>query len=342
MQNFIATYLNLEQQYDQLSLQYTSIPFIDEYLDMNMNILHAKTMNCLKNAYKDELTLEYLGKKIFTAQEFDLISNELICLQNKNMYHDKYNNNKDDFNYFIDSYINGVVNDTRHSTNTHLENLHINKMKANTYSSAKFTNSEYRNKESILSEDNMLSLNENNQTSRKLFDIKKKEKNETTQNDLASIKESVISSKNIRADSIRKRMKTIFNNYIVDKMNSFLRVMEGNVFIFKLPKNYSTNLNKKFNQEILSMTVKEVFLADPINQSDLKRVEHNKAIINRPDTPQEFKEFLEIKMSDVYNMYLSSPEYETTMNSFMKNNGVVYTSRFKRISSKFIEHFQFM
>lgn len=329
MQNFIDNIMELDYQYNffvrlfNMNNQYDKQTIL---LEADSKKFNRQTYDYLKEAYLHESKLDFLGKKLsmsplYTQSSgFDLLGYD-------------YNNNK-----YVNNNVRNSNNQSGFSTKITL-GLDENKMKS-LDSTSKGFDLPRMSLQSINSEKesagfNTLSLEEN---AKPVFSVKLTKK-DNKEADNKSIN-SAVSNKNLRADSIRKRAKTIFNNYIVDVMNNMLKDMTGSVFMFKLPKNYSTNLNKKFNKELLSKTVYEVFSANPINDVDLKRIEHNREIMSRKDVPESFKAFLTKTFKELFAEFLNSSYLKEKISYFEKHNGKAYAQRFEAVVSKFVEHFE--
>lgn len=115
-----------------------------------------------------------------------------------------------------------------------------------------------------------------------------------------------------RSDCLRKRFKTQIHSFILKKLNA--SVKEEDLYFFKLPSVFSTNLNHDFNISLINMTLKELFSFDVTSkQYDKLRVEHNKALMNKPSSNEAFLKLKEKKWIELYYEYIFSPEFSNYM-----------------------------
>lgn len=142
----------------------------------------------------------------------------------------------------------------------------------------------------------------------------------------------------LRSDCIRKRIKSLLNSFVINKLNSFLRSVNQEIFLFNLPKDFNIDIKVEPNRELLNSTVLEVFSILPTNPSYIARVEHNKKTMASCSDPV-FLEMISKKLKDLYNEYLESSKFHSDMVSLAKKEGEVYIQTFKKHTLTFLTYF---
>lgn len=136
------------------------------------------------------------------------------------------------------------------------------------------------------------------------------------------------STNNFDFQAGKKRLKALFFNYLFNQMNYLLKDVKNGAFISKLPSNYYTNLNYKFNRDIFIQTIEQLFTSFPtISQEEKRRLDHNNKIMNKDDLPAEFMILKSKKLFEVYNDFLESYEFQDALDRLKSLKGNDY-SRF--------------
>lgn len=145
----------------------------------------------------------------------------------------------------------------------------------------------------------------------------------------------------IRTDCIRKKVKSMFHKYVINKLNSLLSQLPTSSSFKPLAKQLSVNLNLKESKKWASMTLRELMLSSTISNSgyDTANLLNNKRIINEHKLEQ-IDDYLNKKWSTAFNEFLDSPEYSQAIKD-MEKISKTYSERLAKHSSlllSFIEH----
>lgn len=142
----------------------------------------------------------------------------------------------------------------------------------------------------------------------------------------------------LRSDCIRKRIKSLLNSFVINKLNSFLGSINQEVFLFNLPKDFNIDIKVEPNRKLLNSTVLEVFSILPTNPAYVARVEHNKKVMASCTDPK-FIEIISKRLKDLYKEYLESSRYKMDLAMLSKREGDVYIQTFKKHIDTFLTYF---
>lgn len=142
----------------------------------------------------------------------------------------------------------------------------------------------------------------------------------------------------LRSDCIRKRIKSLLNSFVINKLNSFLSSINQEVFLFNLPKDFNIDIKVEPNRQLLNSSVLEVFSILPTNPAYVARVEHNKKIM-ASCTDSQFIELISKKLKDLYKEYLDSTKFKADVASLSRKEGDVYIQTFMKHIDTFLTYF---
>jgi len=143
---------------------------------------------------------------------------------------------------------------------------------------------------------------------------------------------------NLRPDCIRKRIKTYLNNYIINKLNMFLKNYDSSYYFFKLPKELVVDMKIEKNKALLNMTVKEIYSTTVPNEKEIPRIAHNTAMMEKIKTTA-FVEFVAKTLKDIFAEYISSKEYKEDMEALRKKEGTDYIEVYSSHVQGFLSYF---
>jgi len=143
---------------------------------------------------------------------------------------------------------------------------------------------------------------------------------------------------NMRADCIRKRIKTHINRYILDKLNKILSRENNDLFLFKLPRQLTSDIRIGTNQMILNKTIKELFALKVNDKSEEKRTEHNIKIMEKVKI-NTFIEFSSRTFKECFLEYKSSSEFNSDLENLKKKEGIKYCQMYLYFIEDFLNYY---
>ena len=144
-------------------------------------------------------------------------------------------------------------------------------------------------------------------------------------------------------DNIRKKLwRGFLNRGVIKKNNTILINVESESFFEKFQQHFINNVTRKVNQELMNMTLEEIFEKKELYQeSELKQYEHNLNLIKSKEIQEneELKKILNKKLYIIYEDYINSKEFlideiNRLRNKKMENE---YIERLKYLAKHFIE-----
>ena len=149
-------------------------------------------------------------------------------------------------------------------------------------------------------------------------------------------------------DNIRRKIKRgFFNNALVKKLNDKLRSNGIIKYFEKFPRHFVNDVNKKKNEQILIMTLQEIFEKKELysfkDKVTLDNYFHNKDLVKN----EEIKEKKELNMimnktiSELYEEYINSDEFKINEINRLKNNKMQdeYITKYISLAKNLIEFF---
>ena len=142
-------------------------------------------------------------------------------------------------------------------------------------------------------------------------------------------------------DNIKRKIKTLYNKYIITLLNNMMRKKYKNfrMKFLKMNIRITKDIGIKYNKNLLNQTIKDII----INVSNrYKNEDHNKNIINfieNQNKKEEILDILNMTYKDLYiNYYLKSTKINSSENSFESHKEKLLILHGKEYLNKFIEN----
>lgn len=142
-----------------------------------------------------------------------------------------------------------------------------------------------------------------------------------------------------RADCIRKRIKTHFNQFLLKYLNSKVQAKFPLLGLGKLSQCFIADVKIESNKKYLSLPLRDVFSLDI---QGAKNQENNKHVLKAVDTSEDtdlITLFNEPYFS-FYHKYLTSDFYNNDLKKFIKKEGESYVNLFKKYSYELIDYYK--
>jgi hypothetical protein len=142
-----------------------------------------------------------------------------------------------------------------------------------------------------------------------------------------------------RADCIRKRIKTHFNQFLLKHTNQKIKESGINEYMGKLSQKFIADVKIESNKNYLDLTLKEIFV---MNLEGSKNLEKNKRIYERiQESNQEILiNYFNYSYAHLYELYLESNHYKNDFTKLLSKEGEYYTNLFKKYSQELIEYYK--
>ena len=149
-------------------------------------------------------------------------------------------------------------------------------------------------------------------------------------------------------DNIRKKIRRGFlNNALIDKLNKILYNYGSKKYFEKFPQKFVSDIDKKRNKKIFSMTLRDIFLKYELYIKDMKNGLHNYFNNVKLLQSEEINENREIKnilnktIGELYKEYLNSKEFVIDEINRLKERKMNddYINRYIYIANHLIEFF---
>ena len=141
--------------------------------------------------------------------------------------------------------------------------------------------------------------------------------------------------KNIKLDNIRLRIiRGFFNKYLITLFHKILLKNKSHLFFEKFPQKFLMKVIKRSNKEIVNMTLEEII----VKEMGLINMHYN-YILMKNSYIKELKEVLNKKISDLFQEYLDSNEFNAEINRLKNSVDNKYIKQYKYLAEKFIESF---
>ena len=146
-------------------------------------------------------------------------------------------------------------------------------------------------------------------------------------------------------DLIEQKIKRNFcNKYLIKKLNDILKSEKSDLLFKKFSRCFITNVSKEDNDNILNMTLIQIFKEKKLYKKDLKNYLINLKVIDKLKTRKtKVNEILDNKKYfELYKEYLNSNEYQINIDKIkQKYKGKnEYIKRFNYFSKNFLELFK--
>jgi hypothetical protein len=179
----------------------------------------------------------------------------------------------------------------------------------------------------------------NSHTPKIFYKIESSEENEKNDKDPLKIKHLIDKRPNdlkFRSDCFRKRIKTHYHNYIYKHLTNLIN--DKNKIIYRLPKEFNTNIRYDFNNMIFKFTIKDLFTYKPLDEYDQINTQKTSEIINSLTSPQAIY-FLNRTYLDVFIEYIYSSNIREELKVIIKNDGLEYIKYFKYFLENYISFY---
>jgi hypothetical protein len=142
-----------------------------------------------------------------------------------------------------------------------------------------------------------------------------------------------------RADCIRKRIKTHFNQYMLKVVNKKISSFFPSLALGKLSQRFIADVKIESNKEFIELPIRQVFTTD---FKGSKNHLANKMVLEKifKSDYNELKCMLERSYSDFFSEYMESEFYMNDLKKFQKKEGESYTSLYKKFSKELIEYYR--
>ena len=146
-----------------------------------------------------------------------------------------------------------------------------------------------------------------------------------------------------RDNILSKIKRRFFNKTLIKNINNLI-MNKGNYSYFaKFPSKFISNITKKPNKKLLSMTLLEIFETKELySTDDLNNFNHNMQVINKKEIREipELKRILDKKYCELFQEYINSKEFNVDEINRLKNKfDKLYIENYIYLSKHFIEFF---
>ena len=166
------------------------------------------------------------------------------------------------------------------------------------------------------------------------------------------------------SDIIRKKIKTYFHNYLIDKLNFEIKIINWKKFVFDLndklsPKKvkkkkvnkflkfnnkFTTNVSINLNRILLLKKIYQILIEQPISTKykafHLKNNSYlTKYLLSLKNIPNIHK-ILNSTYEDFYKEFLKSPHFQKILEHIKKKDGIFYLNNFKKVSFNLISFYK--
>lgn len=142
-----------------------------------------------------------------------------------------------------------------------------------------------------------------------------------------------------RADCIRKRIKTHFNQFLLKKVNEKINHSFPSLSLGKLSQKFVADVKIESNKYFIDMPIKLVFLKE---FKASKNLSANKIVIDTifESNNQELKDFMSLTYGNFFNDYVESDNYLNDLRKFHRKEGKEYTQLYKKYSIELIDYYK--
>ena len=165
------------------------------------------------------------------------------------------------------------------------------------------------------------------------------------------------------SDIIRKKIKTYFHNYLIDKLNIEIKLINWKKVDFYLNSNlspkkvkrkkvnkflkfnnkFTTNVSINLNRSLLLKKIYQILIEEPISSKykafHLKNNSYlTKYLLSLKAIPNIHK-ILNSTYEDCYKEFLKSPHFQKILEHIKKKDGMLYLNNFKKVSFNLISFY---
>ena len=147
-------------------------------------------------------------------------------------------------------------------------------------------------------------------------------------------------------DNIKRRIKGLFNNYIITLLNNLMKkhFRKSKIKFFKMNIQITKDISIEFNRSLLEKPIKDIIINVSKKYQDLNRNKNCIKFIQEQNDNKEIMNILNMSYKDLYtNYYLKSTDsensYEAHKEKLLETHGKEYLDKFIENSEGFIEFF---
>ena len=164
------------------------------------------------------------------------------------------------------------------------------------------------------------------------------------------------------SDTIRKKIKTYFHNYLLDLLNSKIKKIniknDVNIFddiisnqlklkkinkFLKFNNKFTTNVSINVNKNLLLKKLSHILMNEPISSKykayDLKNNYYLTKYLLSLKTVSDIHKLLNLTYKELYNEFLKSTNFQNIIKKIKNRDGDVYMNKFKNVSNSYISYF---
>ena len=165
------------------------------------------------------------------------------------------------------------------------------------------------------------------------------------------------------SDIIRKKIKTYFHNYLIDKLNSEIKVINWKKFTFdfngnssqkkvkrkkinkflKFNNKFTTNVSININRNLLLKKIYQILIEESISTKyksyHLKNNSYLARYLLSIKSFSNIHKLLNSTYEDCYKEFLKSHHFQKILEKIKKKDGILYLNKFKNVSFNFIPFF---
>ena len=166
------------------------------------------------------------------------------------------------------------------------------------------------------------------------------------------------------SDIIRKKIKTYFHNYLIDKLNFEIKIINRKKFVFDLNDNlspkkvkkkkvnkflkfnnkFTTNVSINLNRNLLLKKIYQILIEQPISTKykafHLKNNSYLTKYLLSLKTIPNIHKILNSTYEDFYKEFLKSPHFQKILEHIKKKDGMFYLNNFKKVSFNLISFYK--
>ena len=166
------------------------------------------------------------------------------------------------------------------------------------------------------------------------------------------------------SDTIRRKIKTYFHNYLLDLLNSKIKKLnikketynlDGNIIgkksnkkkinkFLKFNNKFTTNVTINSNRSLLLKRISHILTIEPISSKYKAYDLHNNCYLTKYllelKTFSEIHKILNFTYMESYNEFLNSEKYKNILKKIKIKDGELYLNKFQNVSNNFISYFQ--
>lgn len=145
-----------------------------------------------------------------------------------------------------------------------------------------------------------------------------------------------------RADCIRKRIKTHFNNFLLKHLNAIIKskLPHLRIKLQKLSQRFIADVKIESNKFYLGLPIREIYCMD---FKEAFNVQNNRLLYSMLTTEENSKEILELfekPYAHFYEIYLKSEFYASDLKKFHRKEGEVYVKEFQKHSEELMLYYR--